>query len=336
MNKKILILNTGGTISSIPSDQGYLPVRDYIHTVLSSLVSLHHPDMPTYDIKEYDPLLDSSNMGVSEWNQIAEDLATNYDAYDGFLIFHGTDTMAYTASALSFMLENLTKPVLITGSQIPLSQVRNDAIDNICTSLWIIAHLPIPEVCIYFNQSLLRGNRCQKVSAQHFKAFNSPNFPHLADIGIEIELNQQLILAQPTQPFAVQTIKPHLVANVRLFPGFSMNILAAILQQPIKGLILETYGAGNAPNNDPYFLHLLSDANERGVVIVNCTQCPHGEVQMHQYATGHTLKDVGVISGFDLTLEAAHCKLLVLLSKNYSVEHIKYLMQKNIIGELTH
>ena len=335
MKKNILIINTGGTISSVKTPHGYEPVQDYVSSVLAKIPALSHPDMPNYVIKEYQPLLDSSNMTVSEWNRIAADITEKYTDFDGFVIFHGTDTMAYTASALSFMLENLDKAVILTGSQIPLSEVRNDAVDNVITSLWLCAHQPIKEVCIYFNQHLLRGNRAQKVSAQEFNAFDSPNFPHLATIGITIELNKSLLLTHVKGPFHLQTISPHFIANFRLFPGFASDVLAYILQQPLRGLVLETYGAGNAQNNDPAFLTLLAEACRRGIVIVNCSQCRHGRVEMNQYATGHTLKQAGIISGHDMTPEAAHCKLLYLLSKYSNVEEIKVLMETELCGELS-
>lgn len=336
MKKNILIINTGGTISSVKSHHGYEPAADYVAAALAKLPALSHPDMPNYVIKEYQPLLDSSNMTVSQWNRIATDIDKEYDNFDGFVIFHGTDTMAYTASALSFMLENLSKAVIITGSQIPLSEVRNDAADNVITSLWLCAHQPIKEVCIYFSQHLLRGNRAQKVSAQQFNAFDSPNFPHLASIGIDIVLNKGLLLDVKKAPFNLQTIRPHFIANFRLFPGFATDVLDYILQQPLQGLVLETYGAGNAQNNDPRFLALLKDACERGVVIVNCSQCQHGRVEMGQYATGYTLKKAGLLSGYDMTPEAAHCKLLYLLSKYSDVAKIKQLIETELCGELTY
>lgn len=335
MKKRILIINTGGTISSVKTNRGYEPAEGYVQTALAQISTLNHPDMPDYVIKEYSPLLDSSNMTLNDWNQIASDIAQEYQNYDGFIVFHGTDTMAYTASALSFMLENLAKPVIVTGSQIPLSKVRNDAIDNVTTSLWLCAHQSINEVCIYFNQCLLRGNRAQKVSAQRFNAFASPNYPQLASIGIEINIVQELLLPLRPKVFNLQTIQPHFIANIRLFPGFVTDILDYLLQQPLKGLVLETYGAGNAPNNDSRFLRLLEQGAKRGVIIVNCTQCQEGRVEMSQYATGNTLKQAGVISGHDMTPEAAHCKLLYLLSKYQPVDKIKGLMEQSLCGELT-
>lgn len=335
MKKRILIINTGGTISSVKTHRGYEPAEGYVQTALQRIPAIHHPDMPDYVIKEYQPLLDSSNMTMTDWNQIAHDIHDEYTKYDGFVIFHGTDTMAYTASALSFMLENLSKPVIVTGSQIPLSEVRNDAMDNVITSLWLTAHQPINEVCIYFNQHLLRGNRSQKISAQRFNAFDSPNYPHLASIGISINVHHELLLPAPKKTFSLQTISPHFIANVRLFPGFVNDILDYLLQQPLQGLVLETYGAGNAPNNDPRFLTMLEQACVRGIVIVNCTQCQQGRVEMSQYATGHTLKNAGLISGHDMTPEAAHCKLLYLFSKNLTPDVVKVQMEKDLCGELS-
>lgn len=333
--KKVLIINTGGTISSIKTKHGYAPAPDFLNTALQILPALKHSEMPQYEIIEYQPLLDSSNMTLNEWNKIAVDINAYYEDFHGFVILHGTDTMAYTASALSFMLENLNKPVILTGSQIPLSEARNDAVENLITSLWIAAHKTIPEVCIYFNQSLLRGNRARKISSELFAAFDAPNFPPLATSGIHIQVNEHRVLGKPQKPFHLQKITPHFIANFKLFPGFSIEVLENILMQPLQGFILESYGAGNAPNNDPKFLNLLTQACERGIIIVNCTQCPHGRIEMNQYATGYTLKKAGLLNGFDMTPEATHCKLLYLLSKYQDIPTIKSLMETNIRGEIS-
>ena len=333
--KNILILNTGGTISSIKTHKGYAPAQGYVAQMLRSIPIFSHPDMPNYNILDYEPLLDSSNITINEWNRIASDIATHYESVDGFVIFHGTDTMAYTASALSFMLENLNKPVILTGSQIPLSEVRNDALDNVITSLLIAAKESLNEVCIYFNQKLLRGNRARKVSSSRFDAFDSPNFSHLATIGVQVNINNDLILKKPDKDFACQLMTSHSIGNFRLYPGGASDTLARLLQQPIKALVLETYGSGNAQNNDPEFLAHLKDAVSRGIVIINCSQCPHGAVEMGHYATGYTLKKAGLLSGHDMTPETVHSKLLYLLSKYSNLEEIKYRMELNLVGELT-
>jgi len=336
-SRQILIINTGGTISSVKTPKGYEPKAHFVEHALRAMPVLKHPEMPKIDVLEYNPLLDSSNMSLADWNLIASDIKKHYHDYDGFVILHGTDTMAYTASALSFMLENLAKPVVITGSQIPLSEIRNDATENLITSLWLAATAPLYEVVIYFNHRLLRGNRAQKVSATQFSAFDSPNFPPLATVGIDIKLEKELLLPKPHTPFHLQAIDSHFIANFRLFPGFATEILIDLLQLPkLKGLIIETYGTGNAPNQNPAFLAALQSATDRGIVIVNCSQCQQGRVEMSQYATGYALKEIGLVSGYDMTPEAAHCKLLYLFSKAPDVQWIKEKMAENRVGELSH
>ncbi|MDX2346721.1 MAG: asparaginase [Legionella sp.] len=335
MNKKILILNTGGTISSIKTKTGYQPVNAYVAKALDAIPAFSHVDMPQYEVHEYEPLLDSSNLSCEDWNRIAENIETHYDAFDGFVIFHGTDTMAYTASALSFMLEHLNKPVILTGSQIPLSELRNDAVENALTSVWLCAHRPIHEVCIYFNQHLLRGNRTQKMSSTRFDAFDTPNFPHLAEVGTQINMAEGLLLPESKQPFRKQTLRRAAIANFRLWPGISFDLLETLLNMPIEALVLETYGAGNAPNQNARFLEMLKAASEKGVILVNSSQCVHGRVSMSEYATGHALKKVGLLSGYDMTPEAIYCKLLYLFSKYNDPIKIKAEMKKAYAGELT-
>ncbi len=335
MDKKILILNTGGTISSIKTKAGYQPAQGHVTKALSAIPAFSHIDMPKYDVHEYEPLLDSSNLNCDDWNRLAADIEAHYDAYDGFVIFHGTDTMAYTASALSFMLENLSKPVILTGSQIPLSELRNDAVDNALTSVWLCAHRPIHEVCIYFNQHLLRGNRTHKLSSTRFDAFDSPNFPHLAEVGTDINMADGLLLPESKLAFQRQELRSVAIANFRLWPGISFDLLEALLNMPIEALVLETYGAGNAPNQSTRFLEMLETACARGIIVVNSSQCIHGRVQMSQYATGHALKEVGLVSGHDMTPEAIYCKLLYLLSKYKKPETIKAKMDKPLAGELS-
>jgi L-asparaginase len=335
LKKNILILNTGGTISSVNTKEGYKPQAGHVEKALRAIPAFSHADMPNYEVIEYEPLLDSSNLTCEDWNHLAEDIAKYYDKYDGFVIFHGTDTMAYTASALSFMLENLSKPVILTGSQIPLSEVRNDALDNALTSLWLCAHRPMHEVCVYFNQSLLRGNRTQKISSTRFNAFDSPNFPHLAEVEQSINMASGLLLPEPKVAFHWQPLRPQCIANFRLCPGTAMEVLETLLQMPLQALVLETYGLGNAPNNAPRFLDMLHEASARGVILINSSQCPHGRVQMSQYATGHSLRKAGLVSGHDMTPEAIYCKLLYLLSKYSDLAKVKAEMARDLVGELS-
>ncbi len=335
MKKKILILNTGGTISSVKTAAGYQPARGHVIKALRAIPAFSHADMPGYEVHEYEPLLDSSNLTCDDWNRIAGDIEKHYDAFDGFVIFHGTDTLAYTASALSFMLEKLNKPVILTGSQIPLAEVRNDAVDNALTSIWLCAHAPIHEVCVYFNQHLLRGNRTQKISSTRFDAFDSPNFSHLGEVGTTINLASGLLLPEPTMPFRRQVLRTAAIANFRLWPGISFDLLEALLNMPIEALVLETYGAGNAPNQSERFLGLLEAASKRGIILVNKSQCVHGQVQMSQYATGHALKEIGLLSGYDMTAETIYCKLLYLFSKYNDTDKIKRAMIQSLVGELS-
>ncbi|KAI7854181.1 asparaginase-domain-containing protein [Circinella umbellata] len=288
-----------------------------------------------YSILEYDPLLDSCNMTMDDWVRIACDIEANYEYFDAFIVLHGTDTMAYTASALSFLLESLGKTVIITGSQVPLTEVRNDAVDNLLDSLTIAGHFLIPEVCLYFNQKLYRGNRTSKVSAVDFDAFDSPNLPALVELGIDIHVKWPLVL-RPTKiaKFRSHKILNHNVATLRLFPGINESTVRAFLAAPIQGVVLETYGAGNAPARAD-LLAALKEASDRGVVIVNCTQCRKGVVT-DSYATGRQLAAIGVVAGADMTPECALAKLSYLLGKKSSnPDTVRRLMTQSIRGELT-
>lgn len=288
-----------------------------------------------YSVLEYDPLLDSANMTMTHWIKIATDIEVNYELFDAFIILHGTDTMAYTASALSFMLENLGKTVIITGSQVPISEVRNDAVDNLLGALTIAGHFVLPEVGLYFDHHLFRGNRSTKIDAVRFDAFDSPNLRPLVSVNIHIDVSWTDVF----RPTAIACFRAHKamnpnVATLRLFPGITESTVKAFLQPPIQGVVLETYGAGNAPNNRPEILEAFKKASERGVVIVNCTQCRRGLVSA-AYATGKALLAVGVIPGSDMTPECALTKLSYLLSKGCSPTEVSKLMTANLRGELT-
>lgn len=337
MTKRVYIANIGGTIGMKKTPNGYAPEPGYLRKQMDQIAALNSARMPRYDLDEYDPLLDSANMVPNDWLKIAQGIHDHYDAYDGFVIIHGTDTMAYTASALPFILEGLRKPVILTGSQIPLCEPRNDARENLLTAMILAAEYPIPEVCVYFGDKLMRGCRTVKVSANGFDAFDSPNFPPLGQVGVNIDLNWGLIRPLPSHATPL-TIKPPIeshIGAIRLFPGISVEHIGHILQPPLKGLVIEAYGVGNGPSNNQEFIAVLKEACDRGVIIVDCTQCLSGRVDLNDYATGTSLAAAGVISGYDMTVEAALTKLYCLLSTQLPMETIKTLMQSDLCGELT-
>jgi L-asparaginase len=333
-NRSIYVAYTGGTIGMQKTANGFAPVAGFLTDCVQSMPEFYHDEMPHFVIHEYSPLIDSSNMAPPDWQLIANDIQANYDKYDGFVILHGTDTMAYTASALSFMLQGLSKPVIVTGSQIPLAQLRSDGQTNLLNSLYIAANYPVAEVCLFFNNKLFRGNRSTKAHADGFDAFASPNFPMLLEAGIKINLKAGKITKPTGAPLEVVTISPQPVGVVTLYPGISTDIFNNILQQPVKALILLTFGVGNAPQ-DKKLLDTLKQADERGIVLVNLTQCFQGKVNMAGYATGNALAQAGVIGGADMTVEAALAKLHYLLSIGLTSAQIKQRMQQNLIGELT-
>ena len=335
--KKIYIAYTGGTIGMKKTKDGYRPLAGFLSRLMDAMPELRDPRIPSFEIHEYTPLIDSSNMSPRLWLHIARDIATHCEAFDGFVVLHGTDTMAYTASALPFMLQGLAKPVILTGAQIPLCEIRNDARENLVTAMMIAADYAIPEVCLFFGHQLLRGNRSVKINANGFDAFSSPNFPALGTAGVGIDIRWDLVLPPPDKPapVAVKAFTESRVAALRLFPGISAHVVRNILAPPIKGLVLETYGVGNAPDNDPDLLDVFKKACERGVVVVNCTQCLKGTVRPNAYATGSALERTGVISGYDMTAETALTKMFHLFSLNLTVDQVKAQMQVNLRGELT-
>lgn len=332
---KICIINTGGTIGMKDTEYGYAPVSGYMEEALASeLAAFENSSMPNYDFIEYDPLLDSSNITIANWNKIGRDIEKYYDDYDGFVILHGTDTMAYTASALSFMLEELSKPVILTGSQIPFCKIRSDARENLITAMILAAEFNIPEVCTYFGGKLIRGNRCTKISADTLIAFDSPNFEPLAEAGVHIVVNEKNIL--PTGHYIkFCEFEENQIAVLKIFPGIQLEIFENIMIDNLKGIVLEAFGAGNIPNFGNSMVKLLKKAKEKGIFIVVCTQCLKGSAIIGQYETSKELADAAAICGYDMTIEAAVTKLYYLLSKRYTPNEIRTKMEVSIKGELS-
>ncbi|WP_105168475.1 asparaginase [Pseudoalteromonas sp. T1lg23B] len=332
--KKIYIAYTGGTIGMKQSSRGYIPAEGYLTETVKNNAEFTRDEMPLFDIHEYCPLIDSSDMSPLHWQMIADDIQEKYEQYDGFVVLHGTDTMAYTASALSFMFENLTKPVIVTGSQIPLSQLRSDGQVNLLNAMYLAANYPIAEVSLFFNNKLLRGNRATKAHADGFDAFASPNLQPLAQSGINIQLKEGKLSPYVDQALQVTPVVSQPIGILYLYPGINIEIINSVINSNIKALILLSFGVGNAPQQGE-FLAALKAASERGVVIINLTQCIQGQVNMGGYATGNALLNSGVLSGFDMTLEACIAKLHYLFSQKLELETVRHLMQDNLRGELT-
>ena len=334
MKKRIYIAYTGGTIGMKTSTQGYIPVKGHLTDAINKIPDFHRSEMPDFTLNEYTPLIDSANMAPSDWQRIADDIMKNYNEYDGFVVLHGTDTMAYTSSALSFMFKNLSKPIIVTGSQIPLSQLRSDGQVNLLNALYVAANYPICEVGLFFNNKLYRGNRCSKVYADGFDAFDSPNIQPLLETAINIRLIAGNIEEKPHTEVVLQRITPQPIGVIHLYPGISSLLIENVIRQPVKALIIRSYGVGNAPQ-DPDLLNCLAKAHRQGIIVINSSQCLKGTVNMGGYATGSALNDCGVIGAKDMTLEATLAKLHFLLSQNIEVDTIRTLMQKDLCGELT-
>lgn len=334
MKKHILIIYTGGTIGMKNTSDGYAPVAGFLRDSIQMMPEFYHDDMPNFTLLEYQDLIDSANVAIRHWMKIAADIKSEFHNYDGFVVLHGTDTMTYTASALSFIFDNLSKPVIITGSQIPLSELRSDGRINLLNSLYIAAHYPMAEVSVFFNNQLLRGNRTSKIHADGFNAFSSPNYPTLLEAGIEIKAHAGKQQLPVNRPLLINEISSQPISVVYLFPGVSEQVIKTQLNSPCKAGVLLTYGVGNAPQTDS-LLAIFKAATARGVVLVNCSQCLSGSVNMDGYATGHALAGTGVISGFDMTTEAVISKLHYLLSQNLEKNIIEELLQTNLRGELT-
>jgi len=336
MKKRILVVYTGGTIGMQPSDKGYVPVAGFDQLLTSCLHKKAASQLPDYEVLELDRLIDSSNLVPADWTLIASQLRHLWKDYDGFIVLHGTDTMAYTAAMLSFMLQGIDKPVILTGSQIPLTELRNDALDNLITALILAGNYSIPEVCIYFNGRLLRGNRSYKIKSTGLDAFDSPNFPWLGKVGINIELNDNLLLVPGEPEFYIPEIDPAAVCIMPIYPGLPVRVLESMLDhRDVKGLILQSYGVGNPPDANKQLINALEQASERGVAILNITQCLQGEVNQGAYATGDILNQIGVVPGGDLTLEAAFAKLHFLVARDLPGDIVRSELLRPFCGELS-
>ena len=331
----VLVIYAGGTIGMRKGPSGYAPAPGYLPAMMAEMPELRGQGVPRFEVLEFERLLDSSNMTPQDWNAIGSAIAARYDAYDGFVVLHGTDTMAYTASALSFMFEGLAKPVVLTGSQIPMSETRNDARANLLAALMLAASPGLPEVGVCFGRVLLRGNRTVKTHAGGLDAFASPDLPPLADLGVEIAFRRDLIRRAEAVPFRFRPCSTELVAAIRVFPGMTGGVLASVLRPPLRAVVLEAYGTGNAPTAEPAFLAALAEASAAGMVIVAVTQCLYGAVELESYAAGAALIGAGVVGGRDLTIEAALCKLLYLLGQSDDPAWIRSEMARDLRGELT-
>lgn len=337
---KILLIYTGGTIGMRKDlKTGALKVFNF-SKLLQRIPELKQLDCEIETISFQNPI-DSSNMKPEKWAEIVEIITANYSRFDGFVVLHGSDTMSYTASALSFMLENLSKPVILTGSQLPIGDLRTDAKENLITAIQIASlqenNKPvITEVCLYFEYKLYRGNRTTKINAEHFKAFASPNYPALIESGVYLNLKSELVLVHnPAMDLVVHKDLDTNVVILKLFPGINKNVLSAIIGIPnLRGIVLETYGSGNATTEE-WFLDSIQQAIAKGIYVVNVTQCSGGSVNMGQYETSSDLKKIGVLSGKDITTEAAITKLMFLLSQNIAVEDFKMMFEKSLRGEMT-
>lgn len=335
---KILIIYTGGTIGMVnDAKTGTLIPFDF------EQIQENVPELARLDyqlsVHSFDPILDSSNMNPAIWKELAELIKEKYDEFDGFVILHGSDTMSFTAAALSFMLQNLAKPVVLTGSQLPIGEIRTDAKENLITALEIAAtkkegKAMVPEVCVYFDYQLFRGNRSIKNNSEKFEAFSSPNYPILAEAGVNLDFFPNYILPSPTRPFQIHTQFNANIGVLKIYPGITENAVKAITESAVSAIVLEAFGSGNTTTAE-WFINCLQTAITQGKIIVDISQCKGGSVQLGMYETSRKLQQMGVLSGYDMTFEATVTKLMYLMGLGISKEEISRQMEISIAGELT-
>ena len=336
MKPNVLILYTGGTIGMADSAEGYVPCAQFNQLLKKKLSEYTQQQLLSFDVQELPELIDSANLQPEHWTQMARLLIDNWDCYDGFVVLHGTDTMVYSAAALSYMLLGLDKPVILTGSQMPLINLRSDGLDNLITAIELAGNSAIPEVCIYFNSRLLRGNRSIKLNSNAFDAFDSPNFPALARAGIRLTVDSNLLLKPRQKQYCAPAFYSDAVTVLPIYPGISAAIADALLGNgTVKGLIIHSYGSGNIPSDDSDLVAALQRANDSGVVIVNVTQCIEGPVNQGDYATGAVLNRIGVVSGKDITLASAFAKLHFLIACGLGADDIRDRFSVPLCGEMS-
>jgi L-asparaginase len=336
---KILIIYTGGTIGMIQDPVARTLKPFNFNKIVSEIPELKKFNLDI-DVISFKPVIDSSNMTPDHWMRIAEIIKKNYHKYQGFVILHGTDTLSYTASALSYLLEGLGKTVVLTGSQLPVKEIRTDAPENLITAIEIASTMVrnksvVPEVCIYFDYMLLRGNRSSKHSSAKFEAFHSPNYPPLAEAGVDIKFNTQFISTPGRRKFKMNEGFDTSVGHLMLFPGITKEFISNVLGAPgLKALVMETFGSGNGPTAK-WFLEQLANSIKNGLIVLNISQCAAGNVTQGKYATSKSLRDIGVIGGSDMTREAALTKLMFLLGQGLKTSDIKKRLKISLSGELT-
>ncbi|MCO4292064.1 type I asparaginase [Solitalea sp. MAHUQ-68] len=336
----ILIIYTGGTIGMINDPKtGALKPFNFSH-ITGNVPELKRLNF-NFAVHSFNPTIDSSNVTPEIWIELAVIIEDNYHKYDGFVVLHGSDTMAYSASALSFAFENLSKPVVFTGAQLPIGELRTDAKENLLTALEIAAaknadgKAMVPEVCIYFDYMLYRGNRSTKFDSEKFQAFTSTNYHSLAEAGIRLKYNEKYILPHPDKPLKVYKYFDTSIGSIKLFPGMDPRFASGVLSTPgLRAVVMEAFGSGNASTN-PAFLNVLKEAINRGIIILDISQCMGGTVELGHYETSDALSSMGVLNGYDMTFEAAITKLMFVMAQNKPDEELKRMLSTSLRGELT-